>query len=81
MAVTFVGPSGFAAGDMTPTLAVFRALTPLILFNCVGFELQNGAAEEMVNPQRDVPASVLRSGVMGVLLHTIPVLGILLVTR
>ena len=25
-----------------------------LLFNYVGFELQNGAAEEMVNPQRDV---------------------------
>ena len=40
---------------------MFFALTPLILFNYVGFELQNGAAEEMVNPQRDVPVSVLRS--------------------
>ena len=73
------GVSGFAAGDMKPSLAVFFALTPLILFNYVGFELQNGAAEEMVNPQRDVPVSVLRSGIMGVLLYTIPVLGILLV--
>ena len=73
------GVSGFAAGDMKPTLAIFFALTPLILFNYVGFELQNGAAEEMVNPQRDVPVSVLRSGIMGVLLYTIPVLGILLV--
>ncbi len=73
------GVEGFAAGDMKPTLAVFFALTPLILFNYVGFELQNGAAEEMVNPQRDVPVSVLRSGIMGVLLYTIPVLGILLV--
>ena len=54
-------------------------MTPLILFNYVGFELQNGAAEEMVNPQRDVPVSVLRSGTLGVLLYTVPVLGILLV--
>ena len=64
---------------MKPTLTVFFALTPLILFNYVGFELQNGAAEEMVNPQRDVPVSVLRSGHLGVLLYTMPVLGILLV--
>ncbi len=33
----------------------------------------------MVNPQRDVPVSVLRSGTLGVLLYTVPVLGILLV--
>ena len=73
------GVEGFAAGDMSPTLPIFLALTPLILFNYVGFELQNGAAEEMVNPQRDVPVSVLRSGILGVLLYTIPVFGILLV--
>jgi amino acid transporter len=73
------GVEGFAGGDMKPSLGVFFALTPLILFNYVGFELQNGAAEEMVNPQRDVPVSVLRSGILGVLLYTIPVFGILLV--
>lgn len=73
------GVEGFAVGDMKPTLAVLFGLAPLILFNYVGFELQNGAAEEMVNPQRDVPVSVLRSGIMGVLLYCVPVLGILLV--
>ena len=42
------------------------ASSPLLLFNYVGFELQNGAAEEMINPQRDVPISVVRSGDLGV---------------
>jgi glutamate:GABA antiporter len=51
----------------------------VLLFNYVGFELQNGAAEEMENPAKDVPISVLRSGVMGVLLYAIPIFGILLV--
>lgn len=73
------GVEGFASGDMKPTLPVFLALTPVILFNYVGFELQNGAAEEMVNPQHDVPVSVARSGIMGVLLYCIPIFGILLV--
>jgi len=73
------GVSGFGVGDMKPTLTVFLALTPVILFNYVGFELQNGAAEEMVNPQRDVPVSVLRSGVLGMCLYIIPILGIVLV--
>ncbi len=73
------GVEGFAVSDMKPTLTVLFALAPLILFNYVGFELQNGAAEEMVNPQRDVPASVVRSGTLGVLLYCVPVLGILLV--
>ena len=73
------GVEGFAVGDMSPTLPVLFALAPAILFNYVGFELQNGAAEEMVNPQRDVPVSVLRSGILGVTLYCVPVLGILLV--
>ena len=52
---------------------------PVLLFNYVGFELQNGAAEEMENPQKDVPLSVLRSGITGVLMYVIPIFCILLV--
>ena len=73
------GVEGFPVGDLSPTMAVFLGLVPVLLFNYVGFELQNGAAEEMINPQRDVPISVGRSAVIGVLLYVIPVLGILLV--
>jgi amino acid transporter len=51
----------------------------VLLFNYVGFELQNGAAEEMEDPQRDVPLSVLRSGITGVLMYVIPIFCILLV--
>jgi amino acid transporter len=64
---------------MAPTRAVFFGLVPVLLFNYVGFELQNGAAEEMDDPQRDVPVSVLRSGIIGVLLYAIPIFAILIV--
>ena len=73
------GVEGIALGDLSPSMAIFLGLVPYLLFNYVGFELQNGAAEEMVNPARDVPLSVARSGVLGVSLYVIPVLGILLV--
>jgi amino acid transporter len=73
------GFAGFPAHKLTPSRAVFLGLVPVLLFNYVGFELQNGAAEEMDNPQRDVPISVLRSGITGVLLYLIPVLMIILV--
>src|SRR5205823_14021751 len=66
-------------GHFSPTKAVFFGLVPVLLFNYVGFELQNGAAEEMENPQKDVPVSVLRSGILGVLLYVIPIFGIILV--
>src|SRR5437762_6592113 len=73
------GFAGFGASDLSPTRAVFFGLVPVLLFNYVGFELQNGAAEEMENPQRDVPLSVLRSGITGVLMYVIPIFCILLV--
>jgi len=73
------GVAGFAVSDMSPTRAIFFGLVPLLLFNYVGFELQNGAAEEMENPQKDVPLAVLRSGVIGVAMYVIPVLCIILV--
>ena len=50
------GVHGYAAGKFNPfQLTAFLGLVPLLLFNYVGFELQNGAAEEMENPQKDVP--------------------------
>jgi amino acid transporter len=73
------GVAGFQFGDLSPTRAVFFGLVPILLFNYVGFELQNAAAEEMENPQKDVPLSVLRSGITGVLMYVIPIFCILLV--
>lgn len=73
------GVNGFPVGDLAPTGTIFLALVPLLLFNYVGFELQNGAAEEMEDPQRDVPLAVIRSGALGVALYAIPVFGIVLV--
>ena len=73
------GAAGFQWGHISPTRAVFFGLVPVLLFNYVGFELQNGAAEEMENPQRDVPMSILRSGITGVLMYVIPIFCILLV--
>jgi amino acid transporter len=73
------GVHGPPLKDLSPTGAVFLALVPLLLFNYVGFELQNGAAEEMTDPQHDVPISVARSAVAGVLLYMIPIAGIIIV--
>jgi amino acid transporter len=73
------GVAGFQTSQLTPTRGIFFGLVPLLLFNYVGFELQNGAAEEMENPQKDVPMSILRSGITGVLMYVIPIFCILLV--
>src|SRR6266581_2527791 len=73
------GVHGYAAGDFSPSKAVFIGLVPLLIFNYVGFELQNGAAEEMQNPQRDVPKTVAGSGILAVIFYGIPIFGILAV--
>jgi amino acid transporter len=71
------GVHGYSLHDFGPSTSVFLGLVPLLLFNYVGFELQNGAAEEMVDPQKDVPRSVAISGVVTVLCYAIPIFGIL----
>ena len=67
-------------GQLQPVPAdLFLGLVPLLLFNYVGFELQNGAAEEMVNPQKDVPGTVVQGAAISTLAYCIPVFGILAV--
>lgn len=52
---------------------IVSAILPVLIFNWVGFELQNGAGEEMHNPQRDVPRSLIRAGVLAVIAYSIPI--------
>jgi glutamate:GABA antiporter len=73
------GVHGVGFHQFGPGTAVFLGVVPLLLFNYVGFELQNGAAEEMIDPQKDVPKSVAVSGVITVLAYAIPIFGILIV--
>lgn len=60
-----------AFADLAPSTDIFYAVIPVLIFQWVGFELQNGAGEEMVNPQRDVPRSIIRSGVISVIGYTV----------
>ena len=68
-----------AAGEFKPSYALFIALVPLLFFNFVGFELPNAAGDEMKDPQRDVPFTVMRATIASVLLYGIPILAILMV--
>jgi len=73
------GVHGYAAGDFSPTTGGFLASAPVILFAVVGFEAQNGAAEEMRNPKRDVPIGIGSSALVSALCYLVPIFGILLV--
>ena len=73
------GVHGLAVGDLSPSVAGFLTIVPLAIFSFVGFELQTNAAEEMVDPQKDIPVSVFRAGVMAAVAYILPVLGVLFV--
>ena len=73
------GVEGIDTGSLKPTSAGLLAIVPLILFSFVGFEGQNGAAEEMKDPQKDVPHSILRSGALATFCYLTPIFLVLLV--
>jgi len=62
-----------------PTYSGFILLVPVLFFNYVGFELPNAAGDEMKNPQKDVPITIIRSMIASVLLYGIPILAIILI--
>jgi glutamate:GABA antiporter len=73
------GVHGVGAGDFKPSWAIFIAAVPVLFFNYVGFELPNAAGDEMKDPQRDVPYTVIRSAFGTMLLYGLPILSILIV--
>ena len=84
LVIAFLVIHGKPAGTVTvpsmkPSLTGFLAVIGLLQFLFVGFELSNGAAEEMKNAQRDVPKMIIRSGVIAALVTGSLILGVLLI--
>ncbi len=82
--ITYLVQHGRPAGastvtDLKPSLSGFLSAIGIIVFLWVGFELSNGASEEMRNPKRDVPRMIVSSGVMAAVLYGLVILGIVLV--
>jgi glutamate:GABA antiporter len=73
------GVNGIALGDFEPTYGVFIAIVPVLLYSFVGIELPSTAAEEMVDPRRDIPVAIARAGVGQILMYAIPILAVLVV--
>ena len=74
--------NGFQPFDfkgLTPTVAGFMAVAPIILFSYVGFEAPNAASGEMYDPQKDTAPSIRIGSVVSALAYILPVLAILLV--
>jgi amino acid transporter len=75
-------PKGIAPGSSyTPSITGFLAVIGVIVFLWVGFELQGSASEEMVNPQKDVPRSILSSGAITTAMYVVVMLCMLLVLK
>jgi len=75
------GVHGVGAGDFKPTWAIFIAAVPVLFFNYVGFELPSAAGDEMKDPQKDVPHTVLRAFITSVLLYVLPILAVVIYGR
>src|SRR3954464_7557748 len=73
------GVHGVSAGEFKPTYSIFIAAVPVLFFNYVGFELPNAAGDEMKDPQKDVPFTVIRAAIGTFVLYGAPILAILLV--
>jgi glutamate:GABA antiporter len=73
------GVHGFGGHAFLPTYTVFIALAPLLFFNYTGFEVPSAAGEEMTNPRRDVPYTILRSALVTILFFGGPILCVLLI--
>ena len=73
-------PAGTStASDLKPSVNGFLTVIGVLVFLWVGFELSNGASEEMLNPQRDVPKMITRSGLIAAVLYGLTIIGIILV--
>jgi glutamate:GABA antiporter len=73
-------PAGTStASDLKPSLNGFLTAIGILVFLWAGFELSNGASEEMRNPQRDVPKMIVGAGIIAALLYGLVILGIVLV--
>jgi glutamate:GABA antiporter len=73
-------PAGASTvGDLKPSLDGFLTAIGILVFLWVGFELSNGASEEMRNPKRDVPRMIVSSGIIAAIVYGLVILGIVLV--
>ncbi len=73
------GVHGLGGHAFLPTYAIFIAVVPVLIFNYAGLEVPSAAGEEMTNPRRDVPFSVLASGTTTMFAYGVPILAVLIV--
>jgi amino acid transporter len=73
------GVHGLGSGDLAPSWGVFILAAPVLVYNFIGFELPSTTAEELRDPQRDIPAAIARAGALTTVLYCVPIIAIVLV--
>ncbi len=73
------GLHGLSGGAFVPTAHTFILVVPILIYSFVGIELPTSAAEEMIDPRRDIPAAIGRAGIGQLLMFGVPILAVLLV--
>lgn len=63
--------------SMIPTLSTTALAVSIIIYNFLGFELMSSASQEMRNPKRDVPRTVLVAGLLIGVFYLIATVGML----
>lgn len=76
---TRYGLQGLSSVDAVPSWAGAFVVAPVLVYSFLGLELPSAAADEMENPQADVPAAIARAGTVVTILYSLPILAILLV--
>ena len=66
-------------GDMAPTISGFLLSIGFLAYVWGGFEITTNAAEEIVDPQRDLPKMIGAAGGLSIVLYGLVILGTLLV--
>lgn len=64
--------------SILPEWGAGLAFLPVIVYNFMGFELMSGASEEMTNPGRDIPRSIIIAGVLIAIFYILGTVGILM---
>ena len=69
-----------AVSDLIPTNwgLITSSILPVVVYLWLGAEMQSNAAEEMDNPQRDVPLAILRACIIVVIFYSLLLLSILI---
>jgi amino acid transporter len=81
-AFVYAGKNGVANdlsfANLLPTWDAGLFFLPVIVYNFMGFELMSGAGDEMQNPGKDIPRSIITAGLLITVFYLLGTIGMLM---